>query len=124
MAKTYLTSQDWVAWFHENAKTAALRHLPVAEPDQEADVRAAIAASLPAWQLGETSEGRNLRLAAAQYAQVHGDPQLLQAVELFIREEQCHGHALGQWLNLAGIPRIKSDLGDSLFRFCRYAIPN
>jgi hypothetical protein len=124
MDKIYLTSQAWVAWFNENAKTAALRHLPEAEPDQEADVRAAIAASLPAWQLGETSEGRNLRLAAAQYAQAHGDPQFLQAVELFIREEQRHGHALGQWLDLAGIARKKSDLGDSLFRFCRYAIPN
>jgi hypothetical protein len=124
MAKIYLTSQDWVAWFHENAKTAELRHLPGAEPDQNADVRAAIAASLPAWQLGETSEGRNLRLAAAQYAQAHGDPQFLQAVELFIREEQRHGHALGHWLDLAGLPRKQSDLGDSLFRFCRYAIPN
>lgn len=124
MAKIYLTSQDWVAWFHENAKTAELRHMPGAEPDQEADVRAAIAASLPAWQLGETSEGRNLRLAAAQYAQAHGDPQFLEAVELFIREEQRHGHALGQWLDIAGIARIKSDLGDSLFRLCRYAIPN
>lgn len=124
MKSTYLSSAAWVAWFRENAVTAANRHLPVAQPDREPEVRAAIAASLPAWQLGETSEGRHLRLAAGKYAQAHGDSQFLEAVEFFIREEQRHGECLGQWLDLAGIPRKKRDLGDSFFRFCRYAIPN
>ena len=67
---------------------------------------------------------RPLRAAAKQYAEAHGDPACLSAGELFIREEQRHGAALGEWLDLVGIPRKNRDLGDSLFRCCRSAISN
>jgi len=122
--KTIRSSCDWIAYFYENAQAAAVRPKPAASAGLPDAVRAVIAASLPAWQLGETSDGRHLRAAAKQYAEAHGDPAFLSAVELFIREEQRHGAALGEWLDLVGIPRKSRDLGDSLFRCCRYAIPN
>ncbi len=121
--KPFRSSCDWIAVFYENARAAAAGEPPPAAP-VPSDIRAVLAGSLPAWQLGETSDGRHLRAAAAQYAMAHDDPAFLSAVELFIREEQRHGASLGEWLDLAGIPRKKRDLGDSLFRFCRYAFPN
>jgi len=122
--KPILSSCDWIAYFYENAQTAAREVKPPATPDLPDDVRQVIAASLPAWQLGETSDGRHLRAAARQYADKQNDPAFLSAVELFIREEQRHGAALGEWLDRVGIPRKSRDVGDSLFRFCRYALPN
>lgn len=120
-----LSSDLWVAYFRRNARSVtsddfkppATRNLP--EP-----VRRVIAASLPAWQLGETSDGGHLRAAARQYALARNDPKFLEAVEMFIREEQRHGAALGDWLDRVGIPRKSRDLGDSLFRLCRHAIPS
>jgi hypothetical protein len=120
----FVSSCDWIAWFYENAQRAAVRSRPPVECAMPAALRKVIAGSLPAWQLGETSDGRHLRAAARQYARSQEDPAFLSAVELFIREEQRHGAALGEWLDVVGIPRKKRDLGDSLFRFCRYAIPN
>lgn len=122
--KPFTSSGDWVAYFYENAQTAAAMEWPPMATQISGKLRDVIAGSLPAWQLGETSDGRHLRAAARQYALEHEDMAFLSAVDLFILEEQRHGAALGDWLDLAGIPRKSRDLGDSLFRFCRYAIPN
>jgi hypothetical protein len=125
MKKTPFTAScDWIAYFYENAQSAAAERKPPAQVEMPPAIRGAIAASLPAWQLGETSDGRHLRAAARQYAEAQEDPAFLSAVEMFIREEQRHGASLGDWLDAVGIARKKRDLGDSLFRFCRYAIPN
>ncbi len=82
----------------------------------------AIAPSLQAWQLGETSDGRHLRAAAARYAKRVGDPDYPPAVDLFIREEQRHGELLGQFLDLAGVGRVTANWGDRLFRAARYSV--
>lgn len=120
----FVSSCDWIAYFYENAQTAAARKRPPVEVKMPDPIREVIAASLPAWQLGKTSDGRHLRTAARQYATSQEDPAFLSAVELFIREEQRHCAALGEWLDTVGIPRKKRDFGDSLFRFCRYAVPS
>src|SRR5438552_1693840 len=95
-----LTTTAWVAYFQVNA--ARCRPVPW---EQGAEVTpaqmAAIARSLQAWQLGETSDGRHLRAAAARYAARVGDPDYVRAVELFIGEEQRHGELLGRFLDLA-----------------------
>src|SRR5262249_13381122 len=44
------------------------------------------------------------------------------AVDLFIREEQRHGELLGRFLDLAGVGRVTTDWGDSLFRAVRYCV--
>lgn len=82
--------------------------------------RAAILYSLKAWQLGETSDGRHLLAAARKYAARIGDPDYVQAVELFIKEEQKHGGNLGRYIDAIGEQRTRSDWGDTLFRKVRY----
>ncbi|WP_439621032.1 ferritin-like domain-containing protein [Gemmata sp.] len=116
------SSREWVAYFEANAR----RLLPVpwgagaGVTDAERD---AVAGSLAAWQLGETSDGRHLLAAAAGYAERVGDPDFPAAVRLFIAEEQRHGRDLGRFLELAGVPVKTWDWGDALFRAFRYALP-
>ncbi len=85
--------------------------------DQE---RRNILYSLKAWQLGETSDGRHLMAAARKYAARSNDPEYVQAVHLFIKEEQKHGANLGRYIDAIGERRAKRDLGDTLFRKVRY----
>lgn len=82
--------------------------------------KSAILYSLKAWQLGETSDGRHLLAAAREHAARINDPGCVQAVELFIREEQKHGANLGRYIDRIGEQRAKSDWGDTLFRGVRY----
>ena len=58
--------------------------------------------------------------ATSLYADKIGDPCYINAVQLFIKEEQKHGNNLGEYLDLIGEPHIKKDWGDSLFRKVRY----
>jgi hypothetical protein len=76
--------------------------------------------SLKAWQLGETSEGKHLLAAASRYANKIGDAEYVDAVKLFIKEEQKHGNNLGLYIDAIGEQRIKKDWGDTLFRKVRY----
>jgi hypothetical protein len=115
-------SSEWIAHFQINAATQ--RPIPwelgAAVSDEELS---AISDSLRAWQLGETSDGSHLMEAARHYAVSIGDPEFVDAVRLFIAEEQRHGANLGRFLDLAGVPRARANWGDSLFRAIRYAIP-
>jgi hypothetical protein len=116
-----VTSAEWVAYFQDNAADA-----PAIPWDRGAEVTAdelnAIARSLQAWQLGETSDGRHLRAAAHRYSERIGDPEYAVAVDLFIREEQRHGEMLGRFLDRSGVGRVKANWGDRLFRAARYCI--
>ncbi len=118
-----LTSAQW----HEHYLNHAASRLEVPW-DRGAEItdeeRQAIGRSLAAWQLGETSDGRHLTAAAKRYAERQGDPFFLEAIRRFIAEEQRHGAELGRFLDLAGIPRLRRDWGDTLFRAFRYAIPS
>jgi hypothetical protein len=115
------TAAEWVACFRANA--ARCRAIPWERgAELTLEELAPIARSLQAWQLGETSDGRHLRAAAARYADRVGDPDYPLAVDLFIREEQRHGNLLGQFLDLTGAGRLTADWGDRLFRAARYCI--
>ncbi len=116
------SSAAWVAYFEGNAERQ--RTIPWyrgagASPAELSQ----IASSLQAWQLGETSDGSHLLAAAQDYAATTGDPDFVQAIRLFTAEEQRHGANLGRFLDLAGIERVRSNWGDTLFRALRYAIP-
>jgi bacterioferritin (cytochrome b1) len=76
--------------------------------------------SLKAWQLGETSEGVQLLNATKKYAQKIKDPVYVDAMKLFIKEEQKHGNNLGKYIDLIGERRKTVDWGDSLFRKVRH----
>ena len=118
-----MTSTEWRRYFELNALSEREipwelgAHAPPAELDR-------ILPSLRGWQLGETSDGRHLLAAARNYAQKVNDPAFIDAVRLFIREEQRHGENLGRFLDLAGIPAGRFDWGDWLFRSVRYFLPS
>jgi hypothetical protein len=115
------TSAQWVAYFRANAA----RPLEVpwgagagVTPEQVATV----VESLRAWQLGESSDGNQMRSAAARYAVATNDPDFLVSMELFIAEEQRHGATLGQFLDLAAVPRRQWEWSDTVFRALRHLL--
>ena len=112
------TSCQWFTYFEANLKQKRIDWTQAPELSRaELDT---IRASMQAWQLGETSEGAGLLRAATQYANKRSDPFYVKAIELFIKEEQKHGNNLGIYLDLHGVPRIKQNWGDSLFRWFRH----
>lgn len=116
------TSAEWVAYFHSNRKN--LLDIPwETGAGLKSEEREIVAGSMPAWQLGESSDGRHLLAAATHYAENLRDPDFVVAVRLFIAEEQRHGAELGRFLELAGIPRKNWDWGDAMFRAFRYFLP-
>jgi hypothetical protein len=114
--RTARTSAEWVAYFRANAA----RVLDVPWHEGAGTVPPEVLASLRAWQLGETSDGSRLRAAAQRHAERTNDPAFAEAVELFIAEEQRHGAALGRFLDLAGVPRLRWYWGDAAFRLFRH----
>jgi len=112
------SSNQWIEHFNINATHQRIdwNRQPALSPGETA----VILRSLQAWQLGETSDGKNLLRAATRYARQINDPGYVLAVALFIKEEQKHGNNLGRYLDAIGQERIKSDWGDTLFRKIRY----
>jgi hypothetical protein len=117
------SSQEWVEYFQRNAENQRTINWKTGAGISAAEL-GSIAASLKAWQLGETSDGSHLMAAATNYASKVGDPDFVNAIRLFIFEEQRHGSNLGRFLDLAGVERTQSNWGDTLFRMIRYSIPS
>lgn len=112
------TSKNWIEHFRANALQKRVNW--ALKPTITEQEIAVILRSLQAWQLGETSEGKNLILASEKYAKTIGDPFYVDAVMLFIKEEQKHGDNLGRYIDSIGMARVRKDWGDTLFRRVRY----
>jgi hypothetical protein len=112
------TSQQWVNYFKENLE---IKRIDWKQPPNitQKELKG-ILRSMQEWQLGETSDGKNLLKAASSYAAKIDDPFYINAMKLFITEEQKHGNNLGIYLDLIGQPRIQKNWGDSLFRMVRH----
>ncbi|MEM9835463.1 MAG: ferritin-like domain-containing protein [Bacteroidota bacterium] len=111
-------SKFWFQHYQKNLKTQRIDwSIQPTITDQE---KQRILYSLKAWQLGETSEGKHLRKAAAKYARKIEDPFYGKAIDLFIKEEQKHGNNLGRYLDQIGEKRKTKDWGDTLFRKVRH----
>ena len=112
------TTTYWIEHFRKNALQKRIDwNIPVAITPDETKV---ILTSLQAWQLGETSEGKHLLKAADKYARAVDEPRYVEAIALFIKEEQKHGNNLGLYLDRIGKTRVTRNWGDSLFRRIRY----
>lgn len=111
-------SNYWIGHFKANAREQRVNW--ALRPSLTTIETNTILSSLQAWQLGETSEGKHLIAASAKYAKSVGDLAYIDAVKLFIKEEQKHGNNLGRYLDAIGQPRISRNWGDSLFRRVRY----
>jgi len=112
------TSHEWYQYFSHNLQVQRINW----EQSPQLNTREleTILPSLQAWQLGETSDGKNLLNACTRYAHTIDDPFYVKAMELFIKEEQKHGNNLGKYLDMAGQLRIQKNWGDSLFRWVRH----
>ena len=111
------TSKDWLQYFSNNLQQKRIDWS--IQPAITNEALKPILKSIQAWQLGETSDGSNLINACTRYAKKINDPYYIDAMRLFIKEEQKHGNNLGRYLDLIGKPRIKKNWGDSLFRKAR-----
>lgn len=114
---------EWYAYYTVNAEFQLKIPWELGAEVTKEEVKA-IASSLAAWQLGETSDGSHLLAAAKEYARTINDLQFVDVVQLFIQEEQRHGNTLGRFLDLAGVPRIHQNWGDTAFRWVRYSVPS
>ncbi|HVW97662.1 MAG TPA: ferritin-like domain-containing protein [Mucilaginibacter sp.] len=112
------TNNYWIAYFRQNLQKQRINWQ--LEPNISPEETSVILKSLQAWQLGETSEGRQLIAASEKYALKTNQSDYVDAIRLFIREEQKHGNNLGMYLDRIGKPRVKKDWGDSLFRKVRH----
>ncbi len=112
------TSIFWKNHFEQNlTKKRVDWNIPPRITDEE---KKEILYSLKAWQLGETSDGSHLLAAATKHAKKINDLTYVDAVKLFIKEEQKHGSNLGRYIDLIGEEQTKKNWGDSLFRRIRY----
>src|SRR5713226_1207558 len=98
--RTVMSSTEWCAYFLANARRQREILWELGSGVSALDLDG-IAGSLRGWQRGETSDGSHLLAAASDYAEKMRDPTFIEAVQLFIAEEQRHGEMLGRFLELA-----------------------
>ena len=79
--------------------------------------RLVISSSLQQFQKGESSEGRHLYSFAKEFE----DPEYLESIRLFIKEEQKHAAVLAAFMHKCKIPLIKGHWVDYVFRCLRKA---
>ena len=116
------TSSFWKNHFENNLKIERINWN--IKPNITKREKSNILNSLKAWQLGETSDGSNLLKAATKYAHKNNDPEYIEAIKLFIKEEQKHGANLGKYIDSLNETRKQKDWGDTLFRKTRHINTN
>jgi len=79
------------------------------------DEKSTITSSIRQFQRGEHSEGKHF----LQYAKSMKDQSYIQALQLFIKEEQDHAAVLGKFMDIHGIEKLKKDWLDNTFRWLR-----
>ncbi|SRR5579884_1042151 len=110
-------SRRWYEYFSFHAAPA---EFPWDDPYAlSREERAAAAASIQQFQLGENSEGRHLLFRGDQHSRRAGDPWFVPALRLFIAEEQRHAEWLGRFLDRERIPRLQHHWVDHVFRSLR-----
>jgi hypothetical protein len=107
-----MTESDWVRYFRANAAEPSLPwddgyRLSGAE-------RAVVIHSIQQFQLGENAQGRRLLQRAESE-----DAEYLQALRLFIKEEQRHSELLGRFLATEGAQCLRRHWVHTAFRRLR-----
>jgi hypothetical protein len=107
-----MTESDWIRYFRANAAEPCLPwddgyRLSGAE-------RAVVIESIQQFQLGENAQGRRLLERAHTL-----DAEFVQALRLFIKEEQRHSDLLGRFLKAQGSPCLHRHWVHAAFRRVR-----
>lgn len=100
-----LTHMEHISWEEENELSPAERRT--------------IGHSIATFQLGENSEGNSFRRAGVEYANETGDYEYLNALDMFIKEENRHSAVLGRFMDRNLLPKLQKEWTDSTFRFIR-----
>lgn len=111
-------SKKWFTHFSLRSMTAL--HVSRSEASQlTASETQIVASSIQQFQLGEGSRGRRLVERGMKYAKAANDPFFVDALKLFIKEEQQHSAYLAAFLESQSIPLLKKHWVDSIFRKLR-----
>ena len=117
------TSLEWRKYYEEKARS--LLEIPWhVGHELTHEERESIVSSVQDFQAGESSEGRHLFLYSKNYAEQTGDYEYVEAIRLFIAEEQRHARDLAHFLQNNGIPLVKTTLTDGVFRRLRQLLGN
>ncbi len=81
----------------------------------EAKLRVPLVRSLQRFQVGESGEGTHLRAQAART----GDPAYMEAIDLFVKEEQEHARLMAGIIQGLGAPLLPSHWSDGCFILLR-----
>lgn len=102
--------KKWLRYFEHNKE-----HRAKISPDggycPESHLRAPLIRSLRRFQLGESGEGRHLRLQAA----TTGDAVYQQCIDLFVKEEQNHSSMMADILRHLGEPLMQKHWSHTCF---------
>ncbi|OCB99074.1 hypothetical protein SRCM101294_00163 [Bacillus amyloliquefaciens] len=107
----------WRDYFHRNQ--SAIRELNCKHDQLSKTERRIICSSVQQFQIGESSEGLYLIAAAKRFLKNCTDKSYLEALILFIQEEQRHAGELEIFMNRHNIPKLKKHWVDQVFRRLR-----
>jgi hypothetical protein len=111
-------SQSWCRHFLGNA--AASEQLPWDDSTPlSPEELLCIQSSIRQFQLGEGSSGRRLLQRGLDYARANADPHFIDALALFVKEEQRHSGQLLRFMQQEGIAAASSHWVDTVFRRLR-----
>jgi hypothetical protein len=113
-----LSSLEWRKYYEENAHSLLEIPWNIGHELTDEEQRA-ITSSVQDFQAGESSEGRHLFEYAKAYARHTGDHEYVDAIRLFIAEEQRHARDLARFLQINAIPLVKTTFTDRIFRSLR-----
>ncbi len=112
-----MTIHEWNRHFEKNrSNTMEVSHDEYQMSKMELD---RITKSIQSFQLGESSEGKILKKQAKHFCDEIGSYDYLDAVKHLIREENRHSAYLAKFMDIHKIPKIKTGINDSIFRFIR-----
>jgi hypothetical protein len=111
-------SESWCRYFLSRA--AAADRLPwddsaTLSPEEWRRIQS----SIQQFQLGEGSRGGRLLRRGQDYAKASGDPHFVDALSLFVKEEQRHSALLLRFMQREGIPATSRHWVDTVFRRLR-----
>ncbi len=119
--KTSDSFRAWADWYRNFLD----RQLPIDWNTFERippELKEVIGDSVRQFQLGESSEARNLKAKVARFVKKGGDKAYQDAMEWFIFEENRHSRLLGRFMDLEDMPKARSNFSDKLFRLCRHSV--
>ena len=106
--------QIWQQYFLSNQNH--FNHLDWADNQPlTAEEKNTITSSIRQFQRGEHSEGKHF----LQFATTMNDETYIEAVRVFIKEEQDHAAVLGKFMDLHQINKLNKDWLDNTFRWLR-----